>query len=579
MSETKDWIVDDEPSERYPIFTRGNVGEVFPDPVAPLTWDLVGFRGAEMGWRDAFARFGALDHDQFRDDDNEILACFGGYCYLNVSVTRIFGVRVPGLNPEMVDYSLFGASSAAPPYQAHPDDESPEHTERCTKTLEWIMSVEDLPELRDQQEEIETLRASRPDLSAMTDRELFDRMREILATHWRPLFAQHLLNTYCALVGAGVAAGVAEQAGDPTMAMKLVSGIGGVDSAGPAMAMWKLGRMAADSDALTGSFGAGVPGLLERLRADGSDDANGFLASFDKFLYEFGSRGPNEWEMRSPTWETQPELALTAIDRMRVSPPEADPQLGNARGATERKGLAAAIEAQLADQPDVLAQVHAGLRAAGLFLAARERSKTTIVRMINEARLAAHELGRRMVAAGHFDTLENFGVLLEDELDRCLDDPAPFRDVIREREARIATLATLEPPFVLVGDIVPSSTWQRLDARQVELAGAGTVLEGIPGCPGDASGRARVVLDPVDGGDLEPGDVLIAPITDPSWTPLFVPAAAVVVDVGAQVSHAVIVSRELGIPCVVSVTDATRRIADGAQVHVNGTTGVVTVIS
>jgi alkanesulfonate monooxygenase SsuD/methylene tetrahydromethanopterin reductase-like flavin-dependent oxidoreductase (luciferase family) len=69
------------------------------------------------------------------------------------------------------------------------------------------------------------------------------------------------------------------------------------------------------------------------------------------------------------------------------------------------------------------------------------------------------------------------------------------------------------------------------------------------------------VLDPADPSALEPGDVLIAPITDPAWTPLFVPAAAVVVDVGAQVSHAVIVSRELGIPCVVSVTGATRRIA------------------
>jgi pyruvate,water dikinase len=413
----------------------------------------------------------------------------------------------------------------------------------------------------------------------MSERELFDRSRELLRTHFRPLFAQHLFNTYCALVGAGVAAGVAEQAGDPTMAMKLVSGIGGVDSAGPAMSMWKLGRMAAGSDALTRSFAAGVRGLLERLRADDSEDARRFLEEFESFLYEFGSRGPNEWEMRSPTWETHPELALTLIDRMRVSPPEADPQLGNARGAAEREELSAAIEARLADTPDVLAQVHAGLRAAGLFLAARERSKTTIVRMINEARVAAHELGRRLVAAGDFDAIENFGVLLEDELDRFLDDPAPFREVIREREARIATLATLEPPFVLVGGVIPSSTWQRLDARHVEPAVAGTVLDGIPGCPGEATGRARVVLDPANGGDLEPGDVLVAPITDPSWTPLFVPAAAVVVDVGAQVSHAVIVSRELGIPCVVSVTDATRRITDGARVHVNGTTGVVTVLA
>ena len=87
-----------------------------------------------------------------------------------------------------------------------------------------------------------------------------------------------------------------------------------------------------------------------------------------------------------------------------------------------------------------------------------------------------------------------------------------------------------------------------------------------------------MILDPSDPTALEPGDVLIAPITDPVWTPLFVTAAAVVVDVGAQISHAVIVSRELGLPCVVSVTDATRKIPDGATVRVDGTAGTVTVL-
>ncbi len=103
-------------------------------------------------------------------------------------------------------------------------------------------------------------------------------------------------------------------------------------------------------------------------------------------------------------------------------------------------------------------------------------------------------------------------------------------------------------------------------------------LEGLPGCPGVARGRARVVTDPSDPGSLGPGDVLIAPITDPSWTPLFVPAEAVVVDVGAVMSHAVIVSRELGIPCVVSVTGATRTIPDGALVEVDGSAGTVKIL-
>ena len=72
---------------------------------------------------------------------------------------------------------------------------------------------------------------------------------------------------------------------------------------------------------------------------------------------------------------------------------------------------------------------------------------------------------------------------------------------------------------------------------------------------------------------------IVAPITDPSWTPLFVAAGGVIVDVGAAQSHAMIVSRELGIACVPSVTNATRRIPDGATVEVNGDAGTVTILA
>ncbi|MFM8846548.1 MAG: PEP-utilizing enzyme [Actinomycetota bacterium] len=109
-------------------------------------------------------------------------------------------------------------------------------------------------------------------------------------------------------------------------------------------------------------------------------------------------------------------------------------------------------------------------------------------------------------------------------------------------------------------------------------ASVGDVLSGVSGSPGVARGVARVVHDPAEPGDLAPGDILVAPCTDPSWTPLFMTSAAVVVHVGGQISHAVIVSRELGVPCVVSVTDATDRIADGALVEVNGDRGTVTIV-
>ena len=152
-------------------------------------------------------------------------------------------------------------------------------------------------------------------------------------------------------------------------------------------------------------------------------------------------------------------------------------------------------------------------------------------------------------------------------------------EAIRARRTEYRQLQELEPPFVFVGHADGPDTWPSRDSVMVDRLSVGETIVGLPGCPGSAEGTARVILDSNDPSALEPGDVLVAPITDPSWTPLFVPAAAVVVDVGAALSHAIIVSRELGIPCVVSAVGATRSIPDGARVRVDGSTGVVTVLS
>ena len=108
-------------------------------------------------------------------------------------------------------------------------------------------------------------------------------------------------------------------------------------------------------------------------------------------------------------------------------------------------------------------------------------------------------------------------------------------------------LFELDPPFVLTS-IPPLTQWPRREHRQATLAVPGTSWTGVGGSPGRACGVVRVVHDPFDPGDFEPGDILVVPQTDPAWTPLFVVAGAVVVDVGAVITHAVIVSRELGYP-------------------------------
>jgi pyruvate,water dikinase len=167
-----------------------------------------------------------------------------------------------------------------------------------------------------------------------------------------------------------------------------------------------------------------------------------------------------------------------------------------------------------------------------------------------------------------------------DELPRYLRDPASLVPVIAERWALRERFAAVTPPFFITSqEEVPSI--EQMEAAQASRPAAvapGGVLKGDGGSPGLVRGRARIVRDPSDARGLSPGDILVAPLTDPAWTPLFLPAGAVVVNVGALMSHAVIVSRELGIPCVVAVADATERIPDGAMLEVDGTAGTVTIL-
>jgi pyruvate,water dikinase len=263
---------------------------------------------------------------------------------------------------------------------------------------------------------------------------------------------------------------------------------------------------------------------------------------------------------------------------MRISPESSAPEEHQAARSAEREELGAALLKAMADDPEAHGQVAAALHASTVFLAGRERTKTNAIRLVHECRVAMQELGRRMVERGVFDSPGAYGMLREDELDAFLADPAAMADELRRREAAYDELRRLEPPFVFEGDPPPMATWAVRDARPVVVACTGDVLRGLPGCPGKARGIARVISSSHDPGALAPGDVLVAEITDPSWTPLFVPSAAVVVNVGAALSHAIIVSRELGIPCVVSVTDATRRIPDGALVEVDGDLGTVTLL-
>ncbi len=550
------YVSDTAISARFPIYTRANVGEVFPAPVTPLT-STVGMWQSELGWRDAMVRMGAYDADEFPDDDACVLGVLGGYCYLNASVMRLVGERTPGMSWRDIDREYFGVQPGIPDYEESPGDVRPDLTEKLGETLQWGFtktSLADLTDLTEHRELTKALRRDRPELSSLSDIDVWARGDAMIPIH-RRMFSEHLFTSFMASIPMGTITQVAEAVGRLDLVMPIISGIGDVDSAAPSYAMWALSRLDRDSDE--------------------------YRKRLEEFVHEFGSRGANEWEVRSATWETRPAIAEAAIDQMRRAPESANPELQLAQRAQQRAAASEELLALVEGDAETHGQLAAAIACSAAWLPARERTKTNNIRVINEMRIANREIGRRMVERGVFDEIEDFGFLLEDEYDDLCHggSTAGVLDKVRERRAEYQALETKQPPFVFVGSDPGPSTWPIRGETTVDVVGVGDTIQGMSGCPGTAEGIARVVLDPGDPGALGPGEVLVAPMTDPSWTPLFVPAAAVVVDVGAALSHAIIVSRELGIPCVVSATDATRRIPDGARVRVDGSTGTVEVLA
>jgi pyruvate,water dikinase len=328
---------------------------------------------------------------------------------------------------------------------------------------------------------------------------------------------------------------------------------------------------------LSAAFDGKLDDLLERIAKSDSTDALAFLAAVDAFMYEHGSRGPNEWDIYQPSYETNPTMLLQAIEVARRADDDADPARNLETGAAERQRLIDKYEVVFADNPEALGMFQTAVRTTGVWMAARERVKSSNIRCHHEVRMCFNELGGRMTDRGHIAHSRQIYMLLADEVDDFLVHPAEYGSKLAEREVDYLSLYELEPPYIVNGAAPALSTWQRRGGADVAPVKIGEVLKGVAGSPGEATGTARVMLDLSDPSLLEPGDILIAPSTDPSWTPLFLVAEAVITDIGAVGTHAVIVSRELGIPCVPSIANATKRIPDGARITVNGSLGTVTI--
>jgi rifampicin phosphotransferase len=569
------WIVEGKIDPRWPINTRGNIGEVFPEVLTPLSYTL-GVLAAETGWRDAYRQMGILRRNDFKNDDPVIIGLYAGYGYLNLSYLRMGGVRAPGSSPEAIDATVFGEGNP-PPYVPRKGDKSLLSSLKILLTvIKALGTRSEPPVVQDSYRLVAEWEAKCPPLDA-PDEKLLAYMTEF-PPMFRKLFRNHIVSSSIAAIVSGILADNAKAAGDPGLATHLIGAAGDVLSASYSQELYDIAKLVRSNAALTAAFNAGTSGLYDRLKR--MPEAAEFNKAFAAFLGRHGHRGPNDWELSSRTWENTPELGLVAIDRMRHAEHDLAP-------AARLKNMEARQQAAIEKVLPHVKRMDKGnfkkaIKALPYWSRAREATRDRAVRTGSTMKRVFRELVRRAAAKGGVDDPRMVAMLrFHDELPQYLRDPRKLVPVILERWALHQRFAAVTPPFFIDSqEEVPGI--EEMEAAQgkskPKAAATGEVLKGDGGSAGIARGRARIVLDPSDARGLNPGDILVAPLTDPAWTPLFLPASAVVVNVGALMSHAVIVSRELGIPCVVAVQNATDRIVDGVMLEVDGTAGTVKVL-
>ncbi|SDL41883.1 PEP/pyruvate-binding domain-containing protein [Arthrobacter sp. ok362] len=350
--------------------------------------------------------------------------------------------------------------------------------------------------------------------------------------------------------------------------------------------LWSLATVIRNDPASAAVFGDPLPEIARRYRAA---DLPGVVQSgLSDFLGRYGQRAVAEIDVGMPRWSDDPTHILGVLaNYLRVDDPALAPdrQFGRAaREAEAQVGRLVAAAGQRSRLRGALAR--AALRRTRMFAGLRELPKYYLVEAFGAVRQQLAAVGAELAAAGTLDAAEDIFFVDLAEAHRGVGGEALQGVVAQRREAYAAELGRRHIPRVLLSDGTEPEAVQikagQTGAVQTGAGGRGPAgadgsagqLSGTPASAGTVTARARVILNP-QGAHLEPGEILVAPSTDPGWTPLFLTAGGLVMEMGGPNSHGAVVAREYGIPAVVGVPDATARIATGDNVTVDGAAGTV----
>ncbi|WP_407708871.1 PEP/pyruvate-binding domain-containing protein [Arthrobacter nitrophenolicus] len=301
-------------------------------------------------------------------------------------------------------------------------------------------------------------------------------------------------------------------------------------------------------------------------------------AGLTRFLDRYGHRAVAEIDVGMPRWSDDPAHIIGVLaNYLRLEVPDLAPDVQFSKAAEDADAQVARLVARAgARSPLHAVVVRAALRRARLFAGLRELPKYQLVLGLAEVRRQLLHVGKELAETGILEQPDDIFFLDFHEAHQALPDHPggavpDLRELVAERRAAYEwEVGRRRIPRVLLSDGTEVEALQPAAATASDGA-----LTGSPASTGSVTAAARVILDPV-GAHLEPGEILVAPSTDPGWTPLFLTAGGLVMEMGGPNSHGAVVAREYGIPAVVGVPDATGRITTGQRITVDGGAGTVT---
>lgn len=557
---------------RRMVWTNINTAELLPHVVRPLVYDLLLRYVGEL-LRPALAPFGL---------DAETLGVFGlrsGRVYFNLNAVLGWARTLPFARKQDLSQLTQGLGGdlqgVAEALKLLRPEDLPTHRlprwrvlaggTRVALALLRYQRADASGAVRALREETQAL--ARVDPSRLDDRGLAELIERSSLNVCGPKCAQTLYSAAWGMIGAALLPALTRRWLDDaqgTLARRLLQGMGGLDSAAAGLALGRLGdeaRRAGLTHLLEGDW----PAVRSRLEATGAGQA--FLARFRQFLDEHGHHARGETDVSLPRWSETPEYVLRQV---RFSAEGAVPSpLAVESRERERAELVRALRGRLSPVRRWIFTFVVDRTARGV--AARENNRSEAVRRLALTRRALLEAGRRLQARGTIAGPDDLWYLRWSELaEALLGEGEALAARIAERSRLYRRWEQERPPPVIVeGAALPAPP---------AAAPGSPVLAGVAASPGVVEGLARVVLHEDDEVGIRPGEVLVAPHTDPGWTPYFLHAVAVVTDFGGLLSHGAVIAREYGLPAVVNVHGATSRIRDGQRIRVDGDAGRVELL-